>query len=385
MAERTFAGRKRHPVKIFAYGLLTFGIYNRVFTFRTLREIDGHEALFLDLRVLRLLLWLPIIGPWIAKWRLANLLPRAVQHDAAAAPVHVRFLKCLALVPVFPLFPIFVQLHLSPHWDLHRKVDDLAAKREILVQLQASRRKEDQDQAAELSAEIRRREQALRDHEEAALALRAAAQARRQAEEEIRKAGGRKLRLRRLVAALPRPRRSPPEAHAAPPAAETPPSSKARDRTAAPPGGAFETARGRFSVLRRRVAAEARPSLEERATGAPGSTPEPGEGERKLSWRERRALKKEAKAREKQEKREAMEKARQEKREAKERAKQEKARLKEERRPEKEAPSVAPIEAAPAPARELAPSAGEPAMPVSTRRGGKAKGAAQRQRAKKPA
>lgn len=308
MAELVFIGRKRRPAGVVLYSLLTLGVYGRVFVYKTLRELDGHEALFLDLRVYRILLILPVVGPFVAKWRLAGLLPDVLRHDVSAGPVHVAGLRWAALVPWIPIFHLLVQRHLTPHWQLHRKQVDLVAKEEVLAGLEKSRGANAQRQRQEIEEEIRRRREELENTRGAALALREAEDARRRAEEEIRKAGGGRRRIK-FKLRVPNPfgaRRRGGARKGGPPQE---PGGKPPKSGPAPgverPGGRFRLFKGR----------EGRTAKEPR--GAPvGALP---------GWRQRRALRKAAKLKAKEERRLAKAKAKEEKGQAKERAQAAKA------------------------------------------------------------
>lgn len=287
MAEVVFVGRRRHPAKIVLYSLLTFGVYGRVFVYRTLKEIEGHDVLFLDLRIYKILLVLPIVGPLIAKWRLAGLLPKILKHDVTASHVSVPGLRWAALVPWFPLFHVFIQLHLTPHWELHRKMDDLDARREVAEALRKGRTKAAQEELAQLEEEIRRREQELENARAAALAYQAAREAKRLAEKEIRKAGGRPARLKSLVPSL-RLRRRPGVVEDDYEAPVSEPSNDDDEAAQVP------RTKVRLGFFRRKPKAVEPASAEMRGTEPPGSGPPeaPPSGETKPSWKDRFAAKK---------------------------------------------------------------------------------------------
>ncbi|MGB0652149.1 MAG: hypothetical protein ACPGQL_03020 [Thermoplasmatota archaeon] len=60
-----FVGRDRKVPKRLVFYLLTFGISRRIWLHRINKEVDGHEYLSLNTRLIALLLALPIIGPTI--------------------------------------------------------------------------------------------------------------------------------------------------------------------------------------------------------------------------------------------------------------------------------------------------------------------------------
>lgn len=193
-----YTGRIRRPGLVVLWALLSLGVYTRVLLYRSVREIDGHDARFLSLRLYLLGVILPFGGPLAVKWRLAELAAETVQHDVTARPVHVRRMRALAFVPWFPAFALSLIRHLNPHWALHRKIQDLEGRREMLEQRRrVARSKEALEEVARLDAELRERVGDLEDARQAALAIRDANLARRRAEIEIAAIEGprRKIRL----------------------------------------------------------------------------------------------------------------------------------------------------------------------------------------------
>jgi hypothetical protein len=204
MAGAVFVGRPRPVWKVILYSLLTLGIYGRVHLYKSAKEIDGHEALFLDLRLWMLGVILPVGGPLVVKWRLVYHLEPLVRHDATAPRIHVGWLRAAAFIPWLPVYHALAQRHLSHHWLLHRKLADLQARREVLEQRRAQARTEaDREEVRRLEADLRMREEVLNQAQEAALEIRDAQRARARAEDEIRAAGGGPSRLDRLRKLVP--------------------------------------------------------------------------------------------------------------------------------------------------------------------------------------
>lgn len=305
MADVVFIGRRRPAWKILLWSLLTVGIYGRVYLYRTAREIDGHEVLFLDLRIYRILLWLPFLGPLIVKWRLVRLQPRVLRHDPATHPIPAGWLRLASFLPILPLFHTLYQRPLNKHWLFHRKlheVEHLRARMSVL----ASDPKSEPEELAHLQEELRRREEELENARRAALAIREARAAERRARLELARTGVKRPRL-----ALPklnlrrRPKEAPPTeasfgtAETSEPAPEGEPSADinpAAMKKPFPPEPPVEA------------------PIQEPGAGALG---EPLAAEASPSRRERRALRKADKERRKQEKREAKHRAKEERKRAK--------------------------------------------------------------------
>jgi len=242
MAGGVFVGRPRPLWKVALYGLITFGVYGRVHLYKSAKEIDGHEVLFLDLRLWLLGAILPIGGPLVLKWRLLHHVAPMVKHDATAPRVHVGWLRAAAFLPWIPLYHVLLQRHLSHHWILHRKLADLEARGDVLEQRRAHARTDaDREAVRRLEADLRLRGDVLKQAQEAALEIREAKRARERAEAEIRAAGGQPSALERIKKASSRirlKRRGPagdesPEPEATAPV-EAPPTPKATSRRPPP-------------------------------------------------------------------------------------------------------------------------------------------------------
>lgn len=258
MAEGVFVGRPRPLWKVILYSIITFGVYGRVWLFKTIKEIDGHEVYFFDMRLYKLGVIVPIIGPYIVKWRLAGFVKRVVDHDVTARPVSTSLLRWLGLIPWFPVYHALVQRHLTPHWDLHRKLSDLEARREVVTELKKTgRSKAVLDEIQRLEAEIREREKHLEDARQAAIAIRDAQRARAQAEAEMAADGEKKRRLRlpfKVPFVKPRP-----------------------DQAGEPAGGEESPERRRRFGLMRKTTAQETPAESSGAAPAPEPAPGPGE------------------------------------------------------------------------------------------------------------
>jgi len=198
MTEYVYVGRRRHPVKVLVYQLLTVGIYGRVLLYKMLRDFDGHEALFLDRRPYIVLLILPFIGPFLVKRRVAILLEDLAHHDVTAKLPSRRTLLLAALIPIAPWYHWLVQKGLNHHWKMHTKEEELAIKQTQLAALERKSRTKDNVAAADsLRKEVAQRQKELEDIKGAAIALREAEQVRREAEREMKRSG---LATRRLGA-----------------------------------------------------------------------------------------------------------------------------------------------------------------------------------------
>src|SRR5687768_13248479 len=114
-----YVGRRRPIWSVVVFQILTLGVYGRVWLYRTARELDGHDALFLDRRLYLLGVLLPVGGPLAVKWRLVNLVREATRHDPTAPRMHPRYLKAAALLPLLPVVHALLQRHLKHHWTLH--------------------------------------------------------------------------------------------------------------------------------------------------------------------------------------------------------------------------------------------------------------------------
>ncbi len=267
MPDGIFVGRPRPIWKIILYSMISLGIYGRVWLYKTVNEIDGHKAWFLDLRLYRAGVILPVGGPYAVKWSLTNLLDRLLRKDPTARPVHRGALRWAGLVIWFPLYAVLVQRHLTPYWAQQSKRADLEARRALLAELRKTARSKDAlEEVRRLEGEIGERERILEDSLQAALAIRDAKRARARAEADLAAMTGRKVSLwQRAIPARFRPK--PRETGTAPSAAED----------AAP------TWRRRLSLLRRgKKAADGPPSPEpSEAAAAPSvgeaSGPPPGE------------------------------------------------------------------------------------------------------------
>lgn len=196
-----YVGRRRPIWQVVLFQLLTLGIYGRVWLYRTARELDGHDALFLDLRLFALGVVLPMGGPLIVKWRLVSLVRDATRHDPTAPRMHLAGLRTAAFLPYLPLVHALLQRHLKHHWTLHSKLDDLGARAEVLsARRDAAKSKEELEEVRRLEEDLQQRQSVLAQAREAAVSIREAERARARAEEEIRAAGGAPSRAQRLKA-----------------------------------------------------------------------------------------------------------------------------------------------------------------------------------------
>ncbi|HLE47669.1 MAG TPA: hypothetical protein VI818_05175 [Candidatus Thermoplasmatota archaeon] len=234
MTEYVYVGRRRHPVKVLVYQLLTLGVYGRVLLYKMLREFDGHEALFLDRRPYILLLILPFIGPFLVKRRIAHLLEDTVHHDVTTKVPSRRRLLLIALIPLAPWYHWIVQQALNHHWKMHTKEEELALKQGQLAALERkSRTKENLEAAHALRKEVSLRTKELDDLRAAAIALREAEEVRRAAERDLARSGARRRKLsmgmvRKMLPAAAFRRRGTPHAEAVP---EQPPGGDAGDES----------------------------------------------------------------------------------------------------------------------------------------------------------
>lgn len=239
MAGYIFVGRRRHPVKILVYQLLTLGVYGRVYLYKVLRELDGHEALFLDRRPYIFLLVLPFVGPFLVKRRVATLVEDLLHHDVTGPAYRRSRVVAKAWVPLVPLYHLGIQKHLNHHWSMHVKEEELEIKRAQLAGLQRSRSTAAVESARALQKEIDGRARELDDLRRAAAALREAEDLRRQAERSLVRRGPTAL-VRKFTAAatarLPRRRAAPrgEEPPAAPEPDEAAPAPPARGKAPSP-------------------------------------------------------------------------------------------------------------------------------------------------------
>lgn len=196
-----YVGRRRHWARTLIYGVLSVGIYGRVLLYKQVKEIDGHRALFIDLRVIAFLLFLPFLGPLAVKLKLRRLLVETLAQDITQPPVRRGLMLALAFVPIIPAFHMQVQHRLNRYWRRQRKVEDLKHMRADLEKLQAQRKTQDvKSRIAELEDRIERHQEALQDEEEAARAIREAEAERRAAEREFKDA--RRGPVRRMMASV---------------------------------------------------------------------------------------------------------------------------------------------------------------------------------------
>lgn len=362
MGEAVYVGRPRPLWKIILYQMVTFGVYGRVYLFRTAKELDGHSLFFLDHKLFLLGVILPFGGPLVVKWNLLRLLPETLRHDVTARPVNVRAMQWAAFIPWLPVFHVFFQRHLDPHWERHRKEADLAALAAILEEKRGkARSKAALEEVDALEKDVRERRRSLKLADEAAHALREAERARERARRETEAA----LRAARPPIWSPKrwiPGRQkkeivavPEDADVAAPETEPAPMEEKRPRFGflgrKKEEPASEAATAELAPVppadpQRPLTRKERKALE-RAESEPAATPSPpeatpgvaSEAETKPSRKERKALKKAEKARRKQEKKdaklakkEAKRLAKAERREAKRQKAEEKARAKTEAR-----------------------------------------------------
>lgn len=194
-----YVGRRRHWARTLVYGALTLGIYGRVLLYKQVKEIDGHRALFIDLRLIAFLLVLPVFGPLAVKLKLRRLLVETLAQDITQPPVRTGLLLLLAFVPIIPAFQLQVQHRLNRYWRRQRKVEHLKHMRADLEKLKGLRKTDEvKERISDLEDRIDRQEQALRDEEEAARAIREAEDERRAAERELKEA--RRGPIRRMMA-----------------------------------------------------------------------------------------------------------------------------------------------------------------------------------------
>jgi hypothetical protein len=186
MVEYVFIGRRRDPWRIIVLGILTFGIYGRMTLYRQVKEIDGHRAMFLDLRIIVLLLWLPVVGPFMVKMRLRRLLGGLMASDITHTPPNRRAFFWSAWVPIIPVFVAWAQAHLNVYWRRQARIEDLRHKREQLESLSKGRMTPQKEEAIKaLEGQIARRARALQDEEEAARAIIRTREEMARAEEEV--------------------------------------------------------------------------------------------------------------------------------------------------------------------------------------------------------
>lgn len=228
MADYVYVGRRRKPGWFLLWQLLTLGVYGRVWLYKTLRDLDGHSALFLDRRVYLPLLILPFVGPFLVKRRVAILVHGLLRHDVTSPSLPLRGTILLGLVPWVPLLHMRLQRVLNHHWKMHTKDEELALKQ---VELERARKRartpEAQDELRVLEADVLRRQKELDDLRSAAIALREAEAVRRRAEAEIptrARVGTVKkfLSVARSRVRIPRRSASPDEEEGASPAPEPP-------------------------------------------------------------------------------------------------------------------------------------------------------------------
>jgi hypothetical protein len=188
MTDYVFIGRRRHPARTFILGTVTLGIYGRILLYKQVKEIDGHRALFIDLRVITLLVCLPIFGPLAVKFKLRRLMSQTVARDVTHPRVHHELLVLAAFVPIVPVFHALVQRHLNIYWRRQQKIDDIRHRRADIDKLRQGRMTDEKKAAIkEIEGQIQRRQDALDAEEQAATAIREAEAERRKAEEELKR------------------------------------------------------------------------------------------------------------------------------------------------------------------------------------------------------
>lgn len=199
--EYVYIGRRRHWARTLIYGILTLGIYGRVLLYRQVKEIDGHRALFIDVRLVGFLLVLPIFGPLAVKLRLRRLLVDTVTRDITHSPVRRGILLLLAFIPIVPAFQIHIQHHLNIYWRRQTKIEDVKHLRSDLEKLRKRRKTDDvKRRIQETEDRIERLQSALHDEEEAARAIQEAEAERRAAERELKRV--RRGPIRRLMSGM---------------------------------------------------------------------------------------------------------------------------------------------------------------------------------------
>lgn len=177
-----FLGRSRPIWKVVLYSLLSFGVYGRVLLYKSVKEVDGHEVLFLDLPLYRLGVIAPVIGPFVVKRRLALLVDELTRDEVTLSKVHTTGLTWAALLPWIPLFHALTQRHLNAYWKLQRRLDDIESRRDTVQQLKGTAATdEDKAKLKQMQADLRERERILEDAREAAIAIRDAERARERA------------------------------------------------------------------------------------------------------------------------------------------------------------------------------------------------------------
>jgi hypothetical protein len=190
MADYVYVGRSRQPWKVALYQALTLGVYGRVWLYKQLHDFDGHEALFLDRRPYLPLLILPFIGPFFVKRRVAHLLEETLHHDVTSPHFRRRRAVGFGLIPLVPVFHLYLQKFINHHWKMHMKTEELKIKQAQLAALQKrGRTAENLALARELEKDVAVREKELQDLHSAAIALREA--------DEIRRAGEREGAIKR--------------------------------------------------------------------------------------------------------------------------------------------------------------------------------------------
>lgn len=110
-----FVGRRRIVWRRLLLYLVTFGISRRIWLYRLLKEVDGHEALELNHKGFAALLCLPIFGPLIVQAKLNGFASVMTHETEAEINGNLFWLSLLPILGTMTFIGIF-QTKLNKFW-----------------------------------------------------------------------------------------------------------------------------------------------------------------------------------------------------------------------------------------------------------------------------